>query len=709
MARPESTESTIEISEVEKSFPAPPRTIVNNRKTLPPLPLSPLPEASESNKQDVEKDVEKEAGRESNTEEAKDATNPRITFTSSALKSLLTSWGGDEKAMRLSLGGPGMEEKPPRPISKDPPRPNTAATTATTMTVATMATGVSYASTASQRTIKYGTGRYAKVELSPQPSEDPEDPLNWPLWKKHLNLLALLVMVALVGVMKTAYISVNSAIAIGEDVSYTAAVALTAVPLMLSAVTGLASLIIARIWGKRPVYLVSTALIFIGMVWNTHVRGNLAENMAARVFQGLGWGAFDALVLGSIQDTYFVSNVLFKHSSEDVNLPLPQEHERESKIMIHYAVSTGTMLGSPLLGGVASAGPRGFELQFEIMSAFLSVSILLLVFGAPETTYDRAVSPDAQPPTLERSQALWPNVTYTKEAAIEYLLKMMPWSYKADEIDMSLILQAPRAMLAPTTGLLFTVTLLPYAGFWGLASSLSLLFSPLPFMLASADLGALMTAPFLLGTPIVMALALPLFHRRFTQTIHLATLAAGTVLASIGMLGFGLYVAGSMEMPIHSSSSSSSPSAATPLTTPWDLGLDRVSLPVASFLLGLLAAGSLVLDATVRPAVQRSTAFTSASLAVGLRNTADMHAGLACLRGLAAGALVLALPDAVFAWDGLRTAALGMGAAQVAAAAAAGGVYWYWDENVRRLDGRVMGLIDLSILKRTASFFDESD
>lgn len=361
------------------------------------------------------------------------------------------------------------------------------------------------------------------------------------------------------------------------------------------------------------------------------------------------------------------------------------------------------MLGAPLLGGVASAGSRGFELQFEIMSAFLSVSILLLVFGAPETTYDRAVSPDMLPPTLERSQSLWPNVTYTKEAALEYVFKMKPWSYQVDEINLPLILQAPRAMLAPTTGLLFAVTLLPYAGFWGLASSLSLLFSPLPFMLASSDLGALMTAPFLLGTPIAMALALPLFYKRFTQPLHLATLAAGTVLASIGTLGFGLYIAGSMQTPPTNNS------AAAPLNTPWALGLDRVSLPAASFLLGLLAAGSLVLDATVAPVIQRSTAFTSANLTAGLRNAADMHAGLTCLRNLVAGAFILGLPNAVFMWDGLRAAALGMGITQIIVAAAACGVYWYWDENVRRLDGRVMGLIDLSILKRTASFFDESD
>ncbi|KAI1386079.1 MFS general substrate transporter [Hypoxylon trugodes] len=662
MTSPEPTTSSIEIFEIEKNVPAPLRPAkkaINLRKTLPPLPPpTPLTESSP----DSSDSSEQNATIDSN----------RATTTTSDLESLLTALGGNEKGVELSLGTPEMEERPPRPVSKDPFRP---ATAATTVTVATTATAYSYSS---QRTIKYGTGKHANIELSPQPSEDPDDPLNWPLWKKHLNLGALLSMVALVGVMKTAYISVNSAIAIEENDSYTSAVALTAVPLMLSAVTGLASLIIARLWGKRPVYLVSMVMIFIGVVWNTHVRGNMGENMAARVFQGLGWGAFDTLTLASIQDTYF-------------------EHERQLMIVIHYAVSIVTMIGSPLLGGVASDGPRGFELQFEIMSAFLTISILLLVFGAPETTYNRVVS-ETEPPTIERSQALFPTVTYTKEAALGYIAKMKPWSYQATKINIPLILQAPRAMFAPTTGLLFTLTLLPYAGLWGFASSLSLLFSPLPFMLTPGSLGALMTGPFLLATPVAIALALPLFHLRFAPIVHLATLAIATVIAAIGMLGFGLYLAGSMAMPSNGS--------AQLFSTTWELGLDRVSLPVVSFLLGLLAVGSLGLDATIRPVIQRSTAFTSANLAVGLRNTADMHGGLACLRNLAIGTFILGLPDAVFEWDGLEAAALGMGITQIAITAGACGVYWYWDENVRRLDGRVMGLIDLSMLKKNGSFFE---
>lgn len=33
--------------------------------------------------------------------------------------------------------------------------------------------------------LKHGTGRDAHIVLSPQPSEDPNDPLNWPLFKKE--------------------------------------------------------------------------------------------------------------------------------------------------------------------------------------------------------------------------------------------------------------------------------------------------------------------------------------------------------------------------------------------------------------------------------------------------------------------------------------------------------------------------------------------
>jgi MFS family permease len=129
------------------------------------------------------------------------------------------------------------------------------------------------------------------------------------MWRKELNLGALLMTVGLIGGMKTAFISTNSIMSIRYDVSYTSVAALTGVPLILSAFTGLASIIASRIWGKRPIYLASLTLVFIGAMWNMTTLDSFGQCMAARVFQGLGWGAFDTLVVSSIQDTYFVRSL----------------------------------------------------------------------------------------------------------------------------------------------------------------------------------------------------------------------------------------------------------------------------------------------------------------------------------------------------------------------------------------------------------------
>lgn len=117
-------------------------------------------------------------------------------------------------------------------------------------------------------------------------------------------------MVVLVGVMKTAFISTHGAVAMNYNKSYTAAVSFTGVPLILSAFTGALSLVVSRIWGKRPIYLASTVLVFVGVMLNTNSLGSFSQHMAGRVLQGLGWGAFETLVLSSVQETYFVRGPL---------------------------------------------------------------------------------------------------------------------------------------------------------------------------------------------------------------------------------------------------------------------------------------------------------------------------------------------------------------------------------------------------------------
>lgn len=302
---------------------------------------------------------------------------------------------------------------------------------------------------------------------------------------------------------------------------------------------------------------------------------------------------------------------------------------------------------------------------------------------------------------LTRSQSRLPTLTLTKDAALQYLRTVKFQSYKVMLVDRGLLMQAPRAAAAPTTILLFLVTLLPHVTLWGLTSSLSLLFSPPPFQLVESSIGLILFTPFLLGTAAVVGISLLLRRRRFTRTIHLATLAAGATFASIGILGFGLYIVGSARR------------RGLGVTAAVMVNLDlaaltrnSISFPVISFLLGLLALGSAALDATILPVVQMSTAFTSANMNVALRNIADMHAGLTCLRTLVAGAFVLGLPAAATSFDGLRGSAIGMGVVQIFITAVVAATYFDLAEHVRRLDGLVMGLVDLSALKNRGSFFD---
>jgi len=364
---------------------------------------------------------------------------------------------------------------------------------------------------------------------------------------------------------------------------------------------------------------------------------------------------------------------------------------------IYHITVVCTTWGGPMLGGVVSANPIGFSLQYVILNSFQAVSVLLLVFGAPETAFDRPFYLINTPASAwsNKKLPLRPRGPVTLEQVKQYVLKMKPYTYDGPVIDAAILLQAPRALVAPTTGLLFLATFLPFSALWGLAASISMLFSPLPFALDTSSMGLLMTAPWLLATATVAAFALlPFWHKSFVPNFNMAALAAGSTLAFTGLLAFGLYAEACMTAPTDDST-----------FTVGGVGA-KLSFPAVSFVLGLLAAGAYTLDATVRPLIRRSVMFTSSNLAIALRNTADMNACVGVWRTLFAGVFVMALPNAIWFWDGLKAAGVGIAVAHVFAAAAIGAVWWRYDEHIRRLDGRVMGCVDMGMLKRAGSFFD---
>jgi hypothetical protein len=209
-----------------------------------------------------------------------------------------------------------------------------------------------------------------------------------------------------------------------------------------------------------------------------------------------------------------------------------------------------------------------------------------------------------------------------------------------------------------------------------------------------------MVGVFCLATSTVAAFAFyRSFHANFSPRTNVITLAAGTCLVVTGLLAFGLDLhKTASEIPRDDDGSFGEAARAY-------IALN-LSYPLLGILLGLLAAGTYVLNATVCPLIWRSTQFTSSNLNVCIRNVADMNAGVTCWRNLFAGIFVMVLPGALQSTNGLKSNVIGISVAQVLVTAGVAALWWFYDENIRRMDGNIMGLIDLSMLKRAGSFFD---
>ncbi|KAG5966232.1 hypothetical protein E4U58_002561 [Claviceps cyperi] len=483
-------------------------------------------------------------------------------------------------------------------------------------------------------------------------------------------------MVVIVGATKTVFIPTAGSLSEHYRVSDTSIAVLTAVPLMVSALTGLLSAIVARFWGKRPVYMAAALLMFVGTMWNMTAGNHYGFCLASRVIQGLGWGAFDVLVNGSIQDTYF-------------------EHERNIPLAIYNIASITATWGAPLLVGLAS-NVNGFTAVFRVINCLYGVAFPLLAFAAPESTFDRAngATTSIPPPKSWRFR-------YREKALSvpEYFTQMKLFSSQAP-VTFSSLLQAPRALVAPTTWMLLLLTCVPFGALWGLTTTISIITTPAPLSLGASLTGVLMTGPWVIALLCVGGISLyrGLHGQRSTRRVSCLLLAAGTALVLIGLLSYGLGIASFMK---------SHPSSSGPIFSP--AAAKQVSLSLLSLQLGILAGGSYILDTTVRTFIARSTSSTSSNIAVDHRTNFDMLSGVIVLRRLATGVFVFILPHIVTIYGGLKATVIGLAVTQVLLTAGLMTLWCLCDKSVWRVDSKVMNLVNWKLLRRASTSFFDAD
>ncbi|EHY57040.1 hypothetical protein HRR83_002538 [Exophiala dermatitidis] len=237
--------------------------------------------------------------------------------------------------------------------------------------------------------LKHGKGRFSNIILVPQPSDSPNDPLNWPQWQKEMILLIVGLSAAVVGafgpMLSPGFVEVSAQLNITVEV-------LSQATAWLILTIGLALFILnplAKIYGKRPIYILAICIMFACSVWGAKA-DNYSSFLASRVISGIGMAPYEVLVQCTIGDLYFV-------------------HERATRIAVWNLFLLTGIAGGALVSGYIIEYD-GYKWTFGVCAIFFGVLMIGVLFLVPETSFRRDAVvvipvPDATTSDEEKSGA----------------------------------------------------------------------------------------------------------------------------------------------------------------------------------------------------------------------------------------------------------------------------------------------------------------
>lgn len=220
------------------------------------------------------------------------------------------------------------------------------------------------------------------IILHPQPQNNPNDPLNWPIWRRDLCLLIVGVQTFLGGgqgpILAAGMNSLSDEFALPlTTISYLVGVFMLAL--------GLGSVFAsptAVLYGKRVVYLLGILLFLVGSIVAGSAK-TFGALMAGRIITGLGASPVESLPSATIAEIYFA-------------------HERAYRIGIYTMLLLGGKNIVPLLSGLVF-GNLDRHWLFWILSILLGTNLLFTFLFVPETFWDRSPTPNKR--SVEESEA----------------------------------------------------------------------------------------------------------------------------------------------------------------------------------------------------------------------------------------------------------------------------------------------------------------
>ncbi|EEA18973.1 hypothetical protein TMatcc_010485 [Talaromyces marneffei ATCC 18224] len=248
--------------------------------------------------------------------------------------------------------------------------------------------------------------------LYPVPTDDPNDPLQWPEWKKT-SILIICAIYSFLGNSALTGPAVYIPIYAAEfGISPTKASGLVSYP---NLAFGFGSLILVPLYlkiGRRPVTLLSMAF-FVGGLVGASQATTYEGLMVARVFCGFGSGVCESLPVQLVNDIFFL-------------------HER-GKRLGYYTICLCLGSTGPLYAGYMLAGGYSWRLFFYVVLAFASAILVAAFFLVEETNFKRpeptpTQSSDITDEKLQGSahaESISPAVIPARKS---YLSTLRPWS-----------------------------------------------------------------------------------------------------------------------------------------------------------------------------------------------------------------------------------------------------------------------------------------
>ncbi|KAM5344376.1 hypothetical protein ACJ41O_012913 [Fusarium nematophilum] len=212
--------------------------------------------------------------------------------------------------------------------------------------------------------------------LVPQPSSSPHDPLNWKTPWKISALVAVSTMSFTQGFAPLALGPMFGYLMEDYNTSLTNVIQFTGVTILVLGFSNFLWVPVSTSFGRRPVLIFSQIVCLASHIWRAKAT-TYNGFMGAAIISGIGAGPGETIQPSVIADIFFL-------------------HDRGKWNTMYWVIYTGALIVAPIIAG-AMADHAGWPSFWWLNAAMTAASLIIIIFGFPETKFSRDETAEGQP------------------------------------------------------------------------------------------------------------------------------------------------------------------------------------------------------------------------------------------------------------------------------------------------------------------------